>query len=259
MSVTSCRACGEETLPIFSGIILKNIPVTYHQCPACETLQLSDPHWLSKAYTLNHYPDPDTGRLMRAQVIHRVIRRLRALRLLPKCTTSLDEGAGLGLLVRLLRDNGCEAWGHDPYATPVFAEPYILPTWPEGNFHLITATEVIEHTIETADFLKDLGDRLSPKGILLITTELHDPARLPDPSNWPYLAQDFGQHITFLSANGLRALVKRAGLHWWASLEFAGCQCIHLISRTPPSRWKQYRLNRRHAKGEARFSKDESI
>jgi len=57
---------------------------------------------------------------MRSQVVYRVIRRLRALNLLPKQLQSLDEGGGLGLLVRLLRDEGGEAWGHDLYTSPVF-------------------------------------------------------------------------------------------------------------------------------------------
>jgi len=63
-----------------------------------------------------------------------------------------------------------------------FIEPYILSELREGNFNLITATEVIEHTVDTADFLKRLAIRLATGGILLITAELYDANRYPDPS-----------------------------------------------------------------------------
>ncbi|HJV34866.1 class I SAM-dependent methyltransferase [Geomonas sp.] len=250
-----CRACGVETNAAFTGIVLQKIPVTYHACPACGTLQLHTPNWLDEAYSLNHYPDPDVSRLMRSLAVQRVIRCLRAESLLPKVPRCLDEGAGLGLLVCLLRDDGYDAWGHDPYAKPVFAERYISRELPAGFFDLITAIEVIEHTVETIDFVQELAERLSPKGTLLLSTELYDSTRFPDPSKWTYLAQDYGQHISFLSSMGLQAVAAKANLHWWASLEFAGSKCIHLLSKEAPSRWSQMRLRRRHLRVEKDFKK----
>jgi len=259
MPQPACRACGEGLRPAFSGTVLGDIAVTYHRCLACDSLQLPAPHWLERAYGQQVSPDPDTSRLMRSQAVHRVVRRLRALRLLPSKHRSLDEGAGLGLLVRLLLDEGCESWGHDPYATPIVAEPFILPEWPGGSFQLITATEVIEHTEDPKAFLQGLAARLDPRGILLLTTELFDPIRIPAPETWPYLAQDYGQHITFLSAEGLRAVAAHAGLDWWASLDFAGCPCIHLLSRERPSGWTIRCLRRRHATVESKFRDDRTV
>ncbi|HJV35052.1 class I SAM-dependent methyltransferase, partial [Geomonas sp.] len=209
-----------------------------------------------EAYSINHHPDPDISRLMRSLAVQRVIHSLRAEKLLRKSPPrSLDEGAGLGILVRLLRDDGYDAWGHDPYAAPVFAEQYISRDLPTGSFDLITAIEVIEHTVETIDFVKELAGRLSSEGTLLLTTELHDSRRFPDPLQWSYLAQEYGQHVSFLSSKGLQAIADKTNLYWWASLEFAGSKCIHLLSKKAPSRWSQMRFLRRHARCEKVFKK----
>lgn len=251
-----CRACGGCLEALFDGRVLNEIPVTYATCVDCHTLQLPSPHWLDRAYAQVLRPDPDTGRLMRAQIIHRVILRLRFLRLLKNPVRALDEGASLGLLVRLLRDAGIEAWGHDPYACAMLAEEFNRPTWPEGVFQLISAIEVIEHTQNPTEFVAGLARRLDRDGVLIITTELFDPKRISAVQTWPYLAPALGQHITFLSAAGLRAVAENAGLTWWASLEFAGSRCIHLLSPRPPSRWKIWQLGRRHARGESLLDTD---
>ena len=254
-----CRACGGRAEPLFDGQVLGRIAVSYHRCTVCMTLQLPSPHWLDEAYRHNPHPDPDTGRLMRAQIVHRVIRRLRAQRLLASPLRVLDEGAGLGLLVRLLRDNCIEAWGHDPYATAIMAEEFIVTQWPEGRFGLVCATEVIEHTEDPCAFVSGLASHLHEAGVVLLTTELYREKEVPEVSRWPYLAQQYGQHITFLSPVGLRAVARQAGLHWWTSLEFAGSLCIHLLGTRVPSRWALRRLAWRHARGEARWRDDHSV
>lgn len=253
---SECRACGKRSEPLFSGVVLDRIPVNYHRCVACQTLQLPSPHWLEEAYCTLQRPDPDVGRLLRAQTVHRVIRRLRALRLLPSPLRVLDEGAGLGFLVRLLRDQQIEAWGHDPYAKATVAEEFIVPQWPEGAFGLVCATEVIEHTENPRDFVAGLARRLLPGGVLLLTTELYEPERWVDVRQWPYLAPRHGQHITFLSLPGLHAVAAHAGLRLWASLEFAGSRCIHLLGTGPASRWRLWRLYWRHFRGESRARED---
>jgi hypothetical protein len=254
-----CRACGGRAEALFNGQVLGRIAVSYHRCTACMTLQLPSPHWLDEAYRHTPHPDPDSGRLMRAQIVHRVIRRLRAQRLLASPLRVLDEGAGLGLLVRLLRDEGIEAWGHDRYAPAVVAEEFIVTQWPEGHFGLICATEVIEHTEDPCEFVRGLAGRLNEAGVLLLTTELYHGQQVPEVGRWPYLAAQYGQHITFLSAAGLRAVATQAGLVWWTSLEFAGSHCIHLLGSRTPSRWTLRRLAWRHARGEARWRDDGNI
>lgn len=256
---STCRACGARSVACFDGRVLERIAVTYHRCTQCMTLQLPNPHWLDEAYRQAPAPDPDTGRLMRAQIVYRVIRRLRSLRLLASPLRVLDEGAGLGLLVRLLRDDGVEAWGHDPYARPVVAEPFILPQWPDGCFSLVCATEVIEHTEDPRGFVSALSDRLDDAGLLLLTTELYRPDQLPDARQWAYLAPQHGQHITFLSEAGLRTVAEQARLHWWSSLEFGGSRCIHLLGKKSPWRWAVQRLRWRHARGEARWRNDDCV
>lgn len=260
-SAPICRVCSGSLQRAFDGVVLGDIPVTYWRCAHCGGLQLNDPHWLDRAYALadDLNPDPDTGRLLRSQAVHRVIRRLRAGGLVPHRPRTLDEGAGFGILVRLLRDEGCDAWGHDPYAKPAFAENYIVPEWPDGTFDLITATEVLEHTVAPVEFIERLSARLKPNGVLLLTTELVGARTTKDLASWHYLAQPYGQHVTFFSAVGLDVAAKRAGLVHWTSLDFAGSPMIHLLTRTRPSSWATWRMKRRHAAGERRVADDRFI
>lgn len=257
-STEPCRVCGGPLLESFEGELLGHVSVCYGQCAQCHSLLLPEPTWLEEAYGKVIVPDPDFGALKRTLFIHRCLRRMRngALGLLPKRSRSLDYGSGRGLLLRLLLDDGQDAWGYDPYPRAIFGEDRITNRLPSGPFELITAIEVLEHTLDPLDTLQALGDRLAPKGVLVLSTELYD-ARTHGPE-WAYLAQEHGQHITLFSRSGLRRAAETAGLDWIGSLPWGGQPFLHLLvpKGRKVSAFGLWWLQQRHRRGERRARKD---
>ncbi len=242
-------------------MVLSDTPATLHACEACETLQYPNPHWLDRAYAKVWTPDPDTGALMRANAVHRIIRRMRASGMLPRKHSALDFGSGPGTLVRLLRDEGKNAYGYEPYRDPFFAEEFCSRELRPGPFDLVIATEVLEHTTDPVPFLEKLKGLALPHGLILLSTELFDPTEQQDLSAWPYLSLECGQHVTLFTPKGLDQAATRAGLVRFMSLSFAGSASIHLLARpeTAPGVLARSSLRLRHTLGERRQRRDSRI
>lgn len=253
-----CRICGGDLQPSFKGKVLGDVEVQYARCLGCDSLLAPSPTWLEEAYSRKIVPNPDFGALKRTLFVHRCLRRLRSrtVGLIPGRSRTLDIGTGRGLLLRLLLDDGHDAWGFDPYPHSVFAEDRVQTTLPEGPFSLITAIEVMEHTLDPVDILKSLRERLAPTGILALSTELFD-GRIHG-SGWHYLGPDHGQHITLFSQEGLHRAARASGLTWFQSLRFEGQPFLHLLvpEETKVSTYRRLILNYRHRTGEHRYSRD---
>lgn len=96
---------------------------------------------------------------------------------------ALDVGCGAGLLTEPLSRLGAEVTGIDASADVIavaraHAQAGGLPidyrvgdvTGLDGEFDLITAMEVIEHVADPAAFVSALGRRLSPDGMIVMST-----------------------------------------------------------------------------------------
>jgi SAM-dependent methyltransferase len=217
-----------------------------------------EPHWLDRSYATTLYPDPDSGALRRTLYVNRYLRRMRAVRLLPRGYRSLDYGSGLGMLVALQLDRNAEARGFDRYAEPRFAQLECSKKLPDGPFDLITAVEVFEHLLDPVEVLAALGQRLAPTGVVLISTELYRRSRFPDPSRWPYLALAHGQHVTLFTREGLRRTAAAAGLRHVYTVNWGPTPFLHLfIHQSRPVPYARLGLLAwQHALGELRESLD---
>ena len=120
--------------------------------------------------------------------------------------TALDVGCGAGLLAEPLARLGANVTAIDP--TPELIEAardhaagqgldidYRVSAIEDldGAFDLITLMEVIEHTADPQQFLKDLARRLAPNGLLMLST--------PNATGWSKL-------ITITLAEGFGAIPK---------------------------------------------------
>jgi SAM-dependent methyltransferase len=251
-----CRICGGRLRLAFEGLLFGDTPVRYGVCEDCRSLLLPEPTWLERAYTTAFSPDPDAGELQRTLYVHRVLRRLRHHGLLPRRFRSLDFGCGKAALVRLLLDDGCDAWGQDAYPRAAYAAERVSAAWPDGAFDLVTAVEVIEHTLDPVAVLAELRERLAPSGLLVLTTELfQDGVHGPD---WVYLAPEHGQHVTIFSAEGLGRAAAEAGLSPVLTLPWAGKDFLHVFARPghAPSAWGRLRLRLAHRGRERRARRD---
>lgn len=255
-SLEPCRICGGSLHVLFVRPVLGDVPATFAKCDSCQSLLVPAPTWLERSYTTRFSPDPDSGELQRTLFIHRVLRRFRHYRLLPPHIRSLDFGCGKAALVRLLLDQGCDAWGQDAYPRPAYAEERVSAAWPEGVFDLITAVEVIEHTLDPVAVLSGLRDRLAPQGLLVVTTECFD--EKIHGSDWIYLAPEHGQHITIFSAAGLGTAAAKAGLAHGLTLPWAGKDFVHVFTRPEFSlpAWGRMRVRLSHSGRERRARKD---
>lgn len=144
--------------------------------------------------------------------------------------TALDVGCGAGLLAEPLARLGARVTAIDP------AEELIAAALDhaagqglaidyrsmavenlEGEFDLITAMEVIEHTADPEQFLQLLARRLNPGGLLILST--------PNSTNWSRLititfAEGFGlvpkgthDFDKFIGPDRMKALMANAGLN----------------------------------------------
>ena len=120
--------------------------------------------------------------------------------------TALDVGCGAGLLAEPLARLGANVTAIDP--TPELIEAardhaagqgldidYRVSAIEDldGAFDLITSMEVIEHTADPQQFLKDLAGRLAANGLLMLST--------PNATGWSKL-------ITITLAEGFGAIPK---------------------------------------------------
>lgn len=199
---TICRVCGQKAIAVYEGIILGLHRVGYFDCPACGYFQTESPYWLEQAYS-SAVNELDTGILLRnLDSLRVVVMTLLATGRLHGRV--LDHAGGYGVLVRLLRDAGVDAYWRDPYCQNLLARGF------EGDqepFDLITAFEVVEHLV---DPVEDLARLLQQAPYVLLSTELV-PSEGPPAPDWWYLGMEHGQHIGFLRARTLQYVAERLG------------------------------------------------
>jgi hypothetical protein len=123
---------------------------------------------------------------------------------------AIDFGAGSGLLVRLLRDQGFDALGYDKFTEMALCRGFHiadLSTQEDFKAGMVTAVEVFEHVPCPYETVRLLRRNLAPGGMILLTTRLYDPRHCD--SQWDYLSPENGQHINFFSRRGLEMLAGR--------------------------------------------------
>lgn len=215
--------CGAAAAYVFTLPVLRR-PTSYYECRGCGYLQTATPDWLEEAYA-SAINDVDTGIMVRNRInIGRVLMTLVALRRLRGKV--VDHAGGYGLLVRMLRDAGIDAYWRDAYCSNLLARGFEADSLP---CDLVTAFEVFEHLVDPVAEMRRLLDSAPA---VLISTELI-PGQTPSP-DWWYLGPDHGQHIGFF---------RFATLQWMAGT--LGCQVVsdgvstHLFARsTLPRGWR---------------------
>ena len=160
---------------------------------------------------------------------------------------ALDVGCGAGLLAEPLARLGAKVTAIDPAAELIGAArdhaagqgldiDYRVSAVEnvEGTFDLVTAMEVIEHTAEPQQFLRDLAKRLAPKGLLILST--------PNATGWSRLititlAEGVGaipegthDYDKFIAPERLKTLMGEAGLQCLdvEGLAFSPTRGLHL-------------------------------
>lgn len=220
-----CRLCGHATSKAFDGELLGRT-VAYYDCSCCGYVQTEQPVWLAEAYE-SSINLSDTGILQRnirnANIVLVTLWLLRHLK-----SRVVDCAGGYGILVRLLRDAGVDAYWHDPYTKNLLAQGFEYKN--ELAAELVTAFEAFEHFVDPQEELDRLL-KIAPN--VLISTEL-----IPDPTPkqdaWWYYGKEHGQHIGFFRLKTLQKMADARGL----CLVSDG-RSFHMLTReaVAPSLW----------------------
>ncbi len=199
-----CRICDSPAQPFGTQRVLGKYDATYLQCGSCGYLWVQAPTWLDEAYS-QAIAALDTGIVVRnlwladacCALLGTSLRGVRTL---------VDYGGGSGLLVRLLRDRGYDAWWMDAFCPNLLAAGFQAP--PGARFDLLTAFELVEHLPDPmAEFWRMRA--LAPR--LLVSTDLQ-PSDLDVRMQWRYLAPESGQHVGFFTRRSLEVVAERLGL-----------------------------------------------
>ncbi|MDR3440696.1 class I SAM-dependent methyltransferase [Telmatospirillum sp.] len=228
ISAEKCRLCGGDTEPQFRCLVLGRHQVAYQRCRACGSLQTETPSWLAEAYD-SSLASSDVGAVQRCLTARAALWSVLGLLGL-RHARLLDFGGGTGLLCRLLRDLGIDAWTTDRYGRGDFAQSYRVDAdaLTCGRFDILTAFEVFEHL---PDPKNDLARLFALQPRLLLASTL--PYRPDLGADWWYLAPAEGQHVFFYSRQALADYAKTEGY----SLISVGAWQLFL--RDPPGRLRQ--------------------
>lgn len=221
-SINTCGVC-KGRLEFFSSGDILEYTAEYWQCSSCSSVQVLEPFWAEEAHS-RAISILDTGLVSRSIVASRFV---GVLIFLEKKLDSkvLDWGGGVGLLARLLRDQGIDTYSYDKYAEGFLVEGFTIP---EKNvseeFEFLLSVECFEHLISP---VKTFEKITSDKNYFVFTTELiSTPPPDPREKSWWYYMPESGQHITFASARGIRSFAIKLGFDYYIQVGN-----LHILSK----------------------------
>ncbi len=203
MTNVYCRLCNGTCQKLFDKEVMFQHLVGYYECGKCDSLQTEDPYWLEEAYSESNLAAIDTFAANR--VISNAALTWTVAQIFSASEKILDYGGGDGLLVRLLRDQGMNAYVFDRYGKPNYALTFDGKL--EKGYQTVTAFEVLEHLPHPAQLFEEIAS-VEPQ-IFLVSTSLY--AR--QGSDWSYLAPEAGTHVFFYSHKAIGWIAKRWGWH----------------------------------------------
>jgi SAM-dependent methyltransferase len=227
-----CRICGAATRrigPVHGKYSGRDYEL--RRCDVCAFAFIADP-WtdFERIYDERYYAgggaDPlvdygfelaEPGRTIRGyewrgvtQLVERLLGGLAGVRW-------LDFGCGNGGLVRyLLEHTGAEPYGFEEGAIATTARGLGIPILSRGelaeltsSFDVITAIEVLEHTLDPMAELRTIRKLLRTGGLVFLTTGNAAPFA-SDLRHWPYVIPEI--HLSFFEPTTLRYAFSHCGL-----------------------------------------------
>ena len=210
----NCKICSCESTKIFAKKVLNKYEVNYYKCVNCLFIQTDEPFWLAESYksAINY---SDIGSANRSLVASENTTCLFSLLQLDRNEKYLDYGAGYGLYVRMMRDNGYNFYWQDDYCENIFASKFSSAELPiqSQKYKVVTSYEVFEHLI---DPLKEIEKILLLTDSILFSTNLTNSCKGPI-EDWWYISPMHGQHIAFYDTKTLEYIASKYNLNLYSS------------------------------------------
>ena len=195
-----CRLCGGKSAQTFRHKVIAKYDVDYFQCEKCEGIQTELPYWLDEVYTSDIQPE-DLNYLSRnLGVYHRIQYFLKYLPIKANPVV-LDFGGGLGLVPRLLRENGVNAFNYDTYTK----SPFVDVKWDGTRPDFIVSSEVFEHL---ADPAAELGELFAhqPDFVYVRTWRYFSQGK-----DWDYFGPEHGAHVFIYTDKSMEFIADKYG------------------------------------------------
>jgi hypothetical protein len=222
LRVLPCKICGSDAnlhgVIDFARSCLSNVypqglvgvPVYYRRCRECDLIFTSDldsltsEDWKAAVYNDYYHAELDKDyEYSRPASNARLVRA--ALKSFPRSAeglNGLDYGGGNGFTAKLVDDKRMRFFSYDPYA---FSN---APGSVRGKCDLISAFEVVEHTIDPLSTFADMAEWGAEKFLMIIGTQCHDGLVGKDGGlAWNYIAPRNG-HVTIYSYASLRKIAE---------------------------------------------------
>lgn len=195
-----CRLCGEATDKAWQHRVLGKYDVDYFQCGNCESIQTEAPYWLDEVYTSDIQPEDD-GYLTRNLNVFRIVDfYLKNLKLKADAVV-LDFGGGLGIVPRLLREHGVNAFNYDTYTKSPFADV----AWDGTPPDFIVSSEVFEHLPDPAAEVASIFGH-EPDYVYVRTWRYFGQGK-----DWDYIGPEHGAHVFFYTDKAMRFIAAKYG------------------------------------------------
>ena len=211
-----CKICENKSEYFAEAKILFKYDIKYYKCPNCGFIQTEEPYWLDEAYNeaINY---SDIGLLKRNSDL--VPPTSNVISMFFNDGKYIDYGAGYGVFVRMMRDNGYDFYWQDKYCENLYAKDFICNEL--TKYKLLTAYEVFEHLNRPSE---EVNKMFQYSENILFSTYLV-PENNPKPEEWWYYTTDHGQHISLYSRKSLEILAKKYRKYFYTN-----GKNIHLIS-----------------------------
>jgi hypothetical protein len=196
-----CRLCRGDARYRYHLSILAKSSVAYFECTQCLSLQSEKPYWLDESYAPQSQ-FPDIRALVRILQTREDIYFLCSALGITASDRVLDWGGGNGLLVRMMRDLGINAYRYDLYIKNNYALGYEFDQ--SSHYSMVLAIQVWEHFDDAADEVRKIFD-LRPD-VVVISTGTYA-GQGPD---WEYL-NAYGRHIFLFSLEARKRIGDQYG------------------------------------------------
>jgi hypothetical protein len=212
----NCLVCGLEASLLMQGEILHKHTISYFTCKSCECIFTEEPYWLDEAYQ-ESISSLDTGIMARNIGICEQLMLIFNTNFNPNIRV-VDYGGGYGILTRLLRDKGIDAYWSDKFCENLLAKGFEYNG--KDKVDVMLAFEVLEHLPNPLEVIKEI---MSKTNCFIFSTELLEQVDYKSNKDWWYFMPEAGQHVFFSSTNSMLKIADQL------SCEYLYINGLHII------------------------------